>query len=62
MKETKPKEHSRISKDARVTRVVNLKMLGLTEAQISTTMENEGYKHVSREPSADYSTASTPRP
>jgi hypothetical protein len=47
MKEAKPKEHSRISKDARATRVVNLKMLGLTEAQISTTMENEGYKHVS---------------
>jgi len=47
MKETKPKKNSRISKDARATRVVNLKMLGLTEAQISKTMENEGYKHVS---------------
>jgi len=62
MKETKPKEHGRISKDVRLARVVNLKMFCLTAAQISTTMENEGYKHVSREPSADYSTASTPRP
>jgi hypothetical protein len=47
MRETKPKEHSRISKDARLTRTINLKMLGLTDAQISKIMENEGYKHVS---------------
>jgi hypothetical protein len=47
MKATIPKGHSRISRDARVTRVVNLKMLGLTDAQIITIMEDEGYKHVS---------------